>query len=584
LAKAKNWIYTSLAEDDAIGLEIDGVPYKISHCTTTFATNEIPKATVVLAIGRDARTDELAKIAETAPTLTTMLDAKITFHPVGDFDDRGTAWPDEPQVIFEGYFTGFSFRKMHGKVQVSVNLIHWLADLGFSSSLSSVLHTSNPGIILAPAVLTNNAGGSGLPRFAPAHINYDTVAEFVDTDLWQSIKTWFCALAQWKGLELKVDQCEGTGDASVNTRALKALKRIEGPAQPASDPDSDTAAEDCSKPYKYAQKLPLDIGGQPQVADAVAGAIAFTTMESYYHQTFWDVLVKGFLPQFALALVPMIDRALVVADLPGWRGDGPPPPPPKPGEQAAEDTRYWKVIGTDEYVATEQSAKLPRPLRGIGIYSAVESVVNPQTTTENYDAQLGGCFVSDSNEDADGTVLYVSAPRWLLNVPSEGPYAGAVSGNKNQTPTKSATHGDSAPVAKPEAKSPGELSESVSGLMTQYAHALFTQNTLRGRSAIISGKLRFDIAPGSHVKIKGSPEKFLKATDQLAADVYGTVQRVTIGIDAESKTAMTSFVILYNRNDAENEAERTSIADHPLFGDDVFQGAPLREELNLERS
>jgi hypothetical protein len=116
-------------------------------------------------------------------------------------------------------------------------------------------------------------------------------------------------------------------------------------------------------------------------------------------------------------------------------------------------------------------------------------------------------------------------------------------------------------------------------LLDCYAKMIFNQNALRGRSGNFSGRLRFDIAPGSHVKITGSPEPFIGNTDALAANTYGQVARVTIEIDAENRRAATAFQTLYLRNDAENASDRTSIADHPFFPGAIGKGGfPLRPE------
>jgi len=562
LAKAKNYIYTDLSEDDVLEVEIDGQTYKAVNFTMSFALNSIPQAAATLAIGREALSGEPAKIAETAAELTSMKPVKVTFNAGGEWDSEGTKWPGK-QTIFEGYFTGFSYKKLYGKVQVVANFIHWLVDLGFSSCLNSQMHVGNPGVMLGPAVMSvqiNSAGGAGASDKNSAlvanHIGYDLIANNVESDWWKTIKSYLCALAGVSGLATSATAtCEGTGDITANDRALRALSRIEG---------EDLAGE-CSRDYEFGKALPLESRGQRQVPDAVAKSVANSYMQSYFNQTFWDLLVKDLLPSFGAAVMPLVDRAVVIADLPTWQG---------------VSNQPWKEIGPDEYVAMEQDSKIPQPLRGIGIYAPVAGETNVQSVSGPYKPQLGGCYVSDAEEDSDGTLKYVTAPRWLLGVPSEGLYAGAMTGNKEEKSIKSATHGQEDKIDTPEDPSPVDTFETVNELMVRYAHWLFTMESLRGRSAIFSGRLRFDIAPGSHLKIVGSPEQFLE-TDALASDVYGMVRAVTIGIDIEARAAVTSYVLSHNRNEAENEAERTSIEEHPLFGSAIVNGAPLVKALDL---
>jgi hypothetical protein len=77
------------------------------------------------------------------------------------------------------------------------------------------------------------------------------------------------------------------------------------------------------------------------------------------------------------------------------------------------------------------------------------------------------------------------------------------------------------------------------------------------------------------VELKNSPELFLAGQDDLAISMYGQINRVTVEINAESRTASTSFVITHLRNQTENSDPRTSIAQHPLYGSNVTLGVPL---------
>ena len=459
MAKAKNWIYTSLAEDDALELLLDGVTYKVSSVVLTFSLNEIPTAYATLAVGRDARTNEAAKIAENAPKLNSMKIAKIMFHAKGDFDSEETKWPGS-QEIFDGYFTGFSHKKLHGKIQVTVHIIHWLADLGFSSTLNAALHQGNPSFLIAPAVLPKNAGeAGGVARFLPAHIDHETISDDVDKDLWLAMKKFLCNLAEWRLLDLRInEECGGDGEKTKNDRALRALARIEG-----------ASGDACDFPRDVSKPLPLDTGGQLLVNDAVANFLAHSTMESFANQTFWDVIVKNYLPSFGMAFVPLIDRAVVIAVTPGWRG---------------ADGQAWKTIETGEYVAVEQNSFLPKPMRGIGVYSAVESDRGVDVDNSAPAASLGACFLSDAEEDADGSVQYIDAPQWLHKVASEGKYAGNHCGNGKREPIKTATSGLQGNRPLPSDPAPRLLFRTVANLMQNYAQTVYVQESLRRRPTL----------------------------------------------------------------------------------------------------
>ncbi len=557
MAKAKNWVYTSLAEDDALELILDGLSYKVVRVVMSFALNEIPTAQATLAIGRDARTNEAALITETAPNLNSMKVARIMFHAKGDFDSEETKWPDSLE-IFDGYFTGFSHTKLHGKIQVTAHIIHWLADLGFSSSLNAALHQGAPARLVAPAVLPKKAGeAGGVALFLPAQIGHGIAAEDVKSDLWVAMKKFLCNLALWRGVRLRLnEECGGDGEKTKNDRALRALARIEGESE-----------DECSLKPEVGKPLPLDTGDMELADKAVALHLSHSMMESFVNQTFWDVLIDDYLPSYGMAIVPLIDRAVMIALTPGWRG---------------ADGQAWKTIETGEYVAIEQFSLLPKPMRGIGVVSEVQDAYGVETDGSAPAEGLGACFLSDAEEDADGSIQYINAPRWLQNVASEGAYAGNHCGNKEKKPIKTATSGLTGNRPLPTDPAPRTLFRTIAELMQNYAQTVFIQESLRGRSATIAGKLRFDISPGSHILVKGSPEEFLQGVDALAADTFALVNRVSIAIDAETATAMTSLSLLYNRNEQENKVDRTSIAEHPLFGLNIMRGAALLKELDLK--
>ena len=118
-------------------------------------------------------------------------------------------------------------------------------------------------------------------------------------------------------------------------------------------------------------------------------------------------------------------------------------------------------------------------------------------------------------------------------------------------------------------------------LYNRWAQAVYHTEMLRGRQGALVGKLRFDIAPGSVVRIAGSPERFLGAEDALAATWVGYVERVVVAINSEDPQASTSFEFSHLRTEEENEDEsgRFSLSQHPLYGNHTVAGAPLIPQL-----
>lgn len=559
MAKAKNFAYTTLAEEASLRLQIDGVgDYEVSSTTGSFAVNQIPECVCMLAVGRNAFDGrQLAKIHSTARSLKQMVKAKVFFHPKGEFKVDGTKWPDGEQVIFDGYFTGLSYQKADGKVQVCVNLIHWLVDLACSSSLSSISHASNPGNLTFPAVvepIVPGAGGNGEAVMLGSMSGMPAVTALIQSDLWEAIKTLLCGMCAIEGF----NPICGTGGIGVdqlklNDRAKKALSRIEGP----------TTGTGCGLAYKYGNALPLNLGIDPQAEGGIAQAICNIPITNLWNMNMWDVMVSGYCQEFGLVVCPGVDRAIIAADCPGFRGN------------------VWRDITPNEYEFVDQSMMLPRPLRAVVSHGSTffEAGANMDAAARGVATCVSGVFASKSVEDADGVVMYTMVPKWIAGITTSGVNAGTITGAKNNKPINTAT--TTGAGAKGPDKAPNEMRDDAQSVLDRYAQMVFIREQLRGRGGTISGKLRFDIAPGSKVRLNGSPEQFLGGEDELADDLWCEVNRVTFEINCEGRRAATALVMSHVRNAEENKQDRTSTSAHPFFGTAVMLGFPLLKEHDI---
>ncbi len=534
---AVNYCYTDLSAKDSVYIEIEGIRYPIAQFTGSWAANEIPTAAVMFSLGRDARTGKKSQIHKTGGAIKQMAKATVWFEPFGEFN-RGELWPGGKRKIFDGFFTGFAYRKISGKIHVIGNLIHWIAALGFSSSLTKNGHVSNPTALNAAAVLESlSDSGAATGNYVALLTGADIVATGVRQDLWRSIKRLFCAMAQVETMDTgQAGQCGGDSPKAPNTVALDALSRMEGPA------------ENCSVPYKYGAALELDTGDISTIEDALATAIGHEFVESYASVTFWDKLVGQFCPMFHMAVVPMVDTAIVVADTPAFNGG------------------FWKEIEADDYDSYDMTRELHRPLRAVGVVAEYASQTQAGVNGVQGAPPVGGCYNEDSVKPGDGALLYVAAPTWLRVINTQPHYA-----SRNQGLSKEAASSSSTTPGASVSDSSGIPPTSAFGidvneLYVKYAHSVFVNQMLRGQAGAFSGKLRFDIAPLSILKINPTSDKFIgKGQDDLAVTLYGCVQRVTVAINAEAGMAGTTFQLSHVRTDGENKAPRTSVDQHPLF-------------------
>lgn len=570
-AKQKSYAFTDLGNAN-LRLEVNGIKYPVTQYSANFALNEIPAAQCYLAVGR--RVNGLSFVPATVDlgkllTATQMTKAKVHFSPKGEYSPDGTEWPNKgaDRIIFDGYLAGIATRKVTDKFIVVVNLIHWLIDLDCSSTLTKHGHAANPTQLNVAAVHGKiGSAGAGMGDTIGRLAGADLVKSTVMTDVWASIKLLYCRLASLDTQPPGSGSCGGDGEFSSNDRASLALARIEGPAgaggplEGGADTKQTESDKDCSIPYSDGVPLALDIqkdGGAgifDATQEAVAKAISEESVDAYSAATFWQKLVSGFCPAFGMAVVPMVQRAIVIADLPGYRGG------------------VWREI-VDEYDSLDFSAALERPLRGVGVVGKYATMTMFGVEEDGEGAPpIGGCWVADSVAPGDGAILFVSPPPWLSAALLSGSATGETTGTEKDEPGRAA--GADAVGPKPVSATKETLATGYNALYTRYAHLFFVNNMLRGRTGSISGKLRFDIAPGSMLRIKARPEPFVAelsgGVDTLSATMIGCVSRVTVAISAEGPSAVTAFELTHMRvEDPENKNDRTSVIEHPLFGKSI---------------
>ncbi len=550
-----------LKNTSALMLTIEGLGnFDIVQFSMTYALNEIPRAACMVAVGRNARSVSYkAAIHNVGVNLTQLRKAWVWFQPQDYWNtDSFETWDttSKAKCIFQGYFTGVAYKKISEKVQPVLHLIHWACDLGFSSTLSANHHPSNPSSLVFPAVtqMAMGAGTAGPPIYVTHHFGHEAIRSKVKSDLWGGIKEMLCEMTEINkfGIYCRSQCSQGEGEKRKNIRAQRAFQKIEGKSSKYGlDP-------------VYSKPLKMDTRGIPMVEEAVADAVTSGTLESFWNTTYWDTIIGLYCPMFSMAFVPLVDRGLVIADCPAYNGD------------------VWRTIHPNEYDDIDLTGMIPRPLQAVGVYADFESLTNwnMSEVAKGDTVCLGGHFSapapSPSVDDTDGTWLVVNSPSWLKKINYVGLYSGFTDGSKfhNASPTASTPK----KPPPPQNPTPGAIIKSgVCQLYASYAHAVYIENMLRGRGATISGKLRFDIAPGSIVCIETNSEVFLQGEDQLAVPLYAQVARTTININAEARLAGTTFQVTHLRTKTENEDvnQRTCVGSHPLFKNPIFFGCGL---------
>lgn len=567
MAKNKSWYRTDI---DNAALHIGSFEFKIAQFTGTFALNEIPRATCILAVGRKTDgSNDLAEIHRAAGRLQAMDRAVVTWTPKGEADDRGNKWPEEETFIFDGYVAGFSYRKVQNKLQAVVHLIHWLSDMAFSSTTSRASHPSNPMDFIFKAANLKIGSGAAGGELAQRPVNIsgaipNGVIPTIPTDVWSAIKDIFCSLADRDPMfVLGPDRtCAEGVEPKTNVEAKNALELIEDTSSKVCpfERDINGNQDKFGVSAKFDGQLPVTF------SKGVVQALGREGFDSYATTTFWDKLVGHFASQFLLAVVPMVGRALVVPWQPGSR------------------PLWKKTIRPGEFSFIDSNAMLRRPMQSMNIIAGIPSrngAPGFARTPDSAPQGVVGCYKPRDDEVSNrGVAHFLRAPRWLTGPLEAGDYVGATTGVKKRKAQPSATTPD-ATADQAEDPGPDQLRTQSEKLFDAYAQSLYVREALRGRTGEITGKLRFDIAPGSTVRLDNQPERFAGAGDQLAVPLVGHVLRVTVNIDSESRNCTTSYKVAFVRSIAENGDDRFSVEKPPLYSE-AFAGAPLIPEYLFE--
>lgn len=522
-------------------LQLDGADeLEVVTFNSDWAVNQIPRASCIIAQGRKAgNPSQAANIHSAGLFFEYMKPATVTLRAAGEAGEN-ESWDEGEKVIFEGRVTGAGYQKVNGKTQFVVNLIHWLADINFSSTLSGQLH---------PSSLTQYSfrasydlrGGTGLAQ-QTTMISQLTARNLITEGTVQS-DLWGAALRPFFEKLATDDSIDYDGDlntcvklkAEPNTQALDALGRME------------------SSP---ALSLKGEGGLGARLGETISAAIVSDSIQQYLGNTMWSTIVSQLAPSFMFAVVPAAEKAYVVPFIPGLR------------------STYDKELNPEDFDFLHFNQFVPRPMRAVVIVGGKESRTNLSDVVK---LGLGGCYAPDDVEK--GMVVTKAAPKWLANIASE-----------YSSPMR--TSGLLAGVASPTGATPiiganmrggrdgktrGAAALTAGALYSDYARAVYMMEALRGRSGNISGRLRFDIAPGASVKLRGNSEQFIGAADNLGDQLFGTVLKVSCGLNAEKPAAGTGFEVGYIRTEKENASNNTSTEDHPLYST-VFKGKPIVED------
>lgn len=542
---------------------VAGAILPAAQISITYGLNDIPTASAQIALGRDARTGDDSPVYTQVNAIKQMAEAEIVIlGSLGDFTSSGAGGVRQQfpfaarTVIFKGYVSGLTYRRSAGRVTMIINFVNQLFDLSASSGGSKDIVPGAPHSFM-----------QGILEAGPGGTYYTTAATKLVQDLPQQLNTDFSKAIleslHWIASNNQLqthDQgiwCKNAVSGPINTTqenslALNAIDQFgswEGIATFSGSSYMAPYASTCplllfSNGYQLATKV---------ISDQIGNSIAATSM--------WGMLVNSVLPGFGAGIIPMARGAILAPLLPMAR-------------------KHQATIFPEDYADFNLSAQSQRPLYGVGVMA---NYVMGTLTDKDPKQCVGASFVASAKNGppvTDGMWLFVNAPPWLEDFANFDPKA--ATGDADVVKVLSDVSHDAVGVNNiaVDRDIGSEVPEWNEG-MSKYAQMMYATQALRGREGTLVGKLRFDIAPGTTIKISSKGNELSAGVDTLATDMLGLVARVTISINAEQASAVTTFELTNLRTAKENETDRFSLEEHPFFGPNYFKYAPIVPELSL---
>lgn len=520
-------VYTSL--QFKLWATIGGADVDLVMFNCSYEMNTIPTCRATLPVGYRVLPPHLPSAAH---MLTGGINVQIPLVVYCDVKYCGGQYqPTLPStgtyILFQGYVTGVGYMRQYDGYSMSIEGVHWLSNLSYSSIMSENSSPQNPTEFTFNAALFAAAGG-GKGCLPITSVQVKSTEANVKSDLWgKVIQPWFLDLA---------------AKNRINRQQLANLDV---------NPNNDTKNNDVSQTLRKidGEKLPFDtksFGVGATIATMIGKELACTqqptiaTAERMAQQTFWDKIVGELKDTYMFSVIPFPTTAKVIPFIPGLRDVWDP---------AGEGFTFK---GRD-IVVQDGQAQLPRQLRAVCVYAGMAdrcgAAMPPGAGVNNW--RVGGAYVGADS----GMVLMRAAPAFLRDTKLQHAFTGHVTkirGNAFNHPGA----GDAPPDPKPE-----NTSKDARNMMDSVAHAWYVTEVLKNRYGDLSTPIRFDVAPGSSVKIEGTSGTF--SSDGEAR--YGQVTSVMHMFDAQQQRCGSSFRIAHMHNEAEHQQDQFTIDQHPYY-------------------
>jgi hypothetical protein len=538
-AKFKLW---AEVYDDK-GALVGKIPDVVS-AAASFALNTIPTATLVLAVGYNAVTDKPATIHSLKDKLEPRQKVIVNLTVTEGSGDTSKLKPGTYK-IFDGFLAGLGLQRSQNQFSYTMNLVHWLDDLNNSSAINGNWFPGAPQDYAQTAVAeVYGKDGEVTSGCSPGLAANLCTYENITTDMWDTvIKPMFVSIAGFsRGL---LQQPTPKSEVQLNGAAKRALDRMPG----------NGAA------YYKPLQMQIAPAAEKNIAVSMSKYLTISIATSTAQTSFWGKLLSEYAPQFLFAISPAVDWALPIPFCSGLRW--------KPG---------GKTIKISDYSFGAFNANMTQIIESVNILYPIDTKTGIENTQQapaapmSYYEECAQYPAAGDAKNLRGLKLFKTPPGWFSKMGAED-LAGANSavGARTVAAPKAGTDPAADPVPAPQAYTAHKST------LERFAQQWYISEVLQQRYGELSGPLRFDIAPGSIVKIELPQSDAHKDKNAQDTDEYivASVMSVSYVINAERATAGTSFAIAHTKTQHENTLSDYTVDVPPLYPSAAWTGGPL---------
>jgi hypothetical protein len=537
----------------------------------TWSLNEISSATISLPLGRDATAGRRSASAASRHVQKIFQRYSETHLVPASFyltiDGPGWEKSTEEVLVFKGFVAKISSGKQASQVRLIVRLVQDLFQLMEGTCVTSLTTPGSHDQTLAPAIFPAFAkparsGALDPTTAAQQSLTSTTVMTAFDSagtiltntniqaDLWTSALQPFYKVVASSGRPLPAFVGALGVSSDGNQQALAGLDLL-----------------------TVAPGVPLAltrVTDNENIAQAIREQLTSDTFMGYASQTFWDRLIRSS-PSLLYSLVPRASGGYIIPYQPVLGG---------------EDNVYKELTEQNDIEVIDGNLDAPAPIAAVGIWRGKGSPNGTPAYFTGTAQDLASGVYYRSPIATTGSVQFRQGPAWMGKLSWGSGYIGATTGFRKRLVPNGAGFRGQDPAPSENINTGTTTVDGNTETLLRYAQYLWLMEQLRGSYLVLSSPLRFDIAPGSTVKILASPEGFLNNIPRtqetiLENSFYGQVSRVTIagqiGGQNSSGSFNTGYQVNFARTKREHLREGVSLPVHPLY-ENVWKGGALVDE------